>query len=85
VLDVFASEFDGLYRRGAIFVSVHHPMVAGRPSRLAMLERLIRHMRRPARVWWATTDEIARHCETVAPSLETVTAEIPPARWLRPS
>jgi len=84
VLDVFAREFDGLYDRGAIFVSVHHPMVAGRPSRLLMLERLIRHMRRFPRVWWATTDEIARHCETVADRLATVKPEIPAPNWLRP-
>ena len=48
-----------------------------------MLERMIRHMRRFPRVWWATTDEIARHCESVASSLETVKPEIPAPKWLR--
>lgn len=83
-LDVFAREFDATYRRGALFVSVYHPMYTGRPSRLLWLERLIRHMRRLPRVWWATADEIARHCQSVADRLATVRPEVPAARYLRP-
>lgn len=42
---VWASEFDGMYRFGRTFMITLHPQITGRPSRLALLERLIHHMK----------------------------------------
>lgn len=41
----WAAEFDGLYRYGRAFTLTMHPQYIGRPGRLLMLERLIRHIR----------------------------------------
>jgi peptidoglycan/xylan/chitin deacetylase (PgdA/CDA1 family) len=48
VLEIWTDEFDGLYEegRGNVYVLTLHPQIIGRPSRLRMLEQLIRHMRR---------------------------------------
>jgi peptidoglycan/xylan/chitin deacetylase (PgdA/CDA1 family) len=45
VYDNWAAEFDGLYRYGRSFNLTMHPQHIGRPGRLLMLERLIRHIR----------------------------------------
>jgi peptidoglycan-N-acetylglucosamine deacetylase len=39
-----------------------HPEVSGRPHRIALLDRLIRHIRQRPDVWWATGEQVARHC-----------------------
>jgi peptidoglycan/xylan/chitin deacetylase (PgdA/CDA1 family) len=43
--EIWASEFEGLYRYGRSFTLVMHPQVIGRPGRLLMLDRLINHIR----------------------------------------
>ena len=48
VLQTWQGEFDGLYaerERGTSFVLALHPQISGRPYRLAIVERLISHMR----------------------------------------
>ena len=60
--DVFAQEFEGLYQRGGLWVMTMHPFITGRPSRLLLLERLIRFVRAFPRVWWATCGELADYC-----------------------
>ncbi|HEX3724261.1 MAG TPA: polysaccharide deacetylase [Nitrolancea sp.] len=48
VLQAWQDEFDGLYaerERGTSYVLALHPQISGRPYRLAILERLIAHMR----------------------------------------
>ena len=47
VLAQWKAEFDGLYAEGdgRVFVLTMHPQIIGRPSRMAMLEELICHMR----------------------------------------
>lgn len=42
----FSAEFDGLRRFDRMFMLVMHPEISGRASRLAVLERVIRHARR---------------------------------------
>jgi peptidoglycan/xylan/chitin deacetylase (PgdA/CDA1 family) len=51
VLDTWTAAFDEVRARGQPFVLTMHPYLIGRPGRLAMLERLIAHIRRggPAR------------------------------------
>lgn len=66
VFEHWAAEFDGLYAEKKCFVLAMHPQVIGRPSRIPLLERLIRHMRQFPGVWIARCDEVARH---LAPKL----------------
>ena len=42
--DIWASEFEGLYRYGRAYTLTMHPQHVGRPGRLLMLERLIKHI-----------------------------------------
>jgi peptidoglycan/xylan/chitin deacetylase (PgdA/CDA1 family) len=44
VYSAWAAEFEGLYRYGRAFTLTMHPQHIGRPGRLQMLERLIRHI-----------------------------------------
>jgi peptidoglycan/xylan/chitin deacetylase (PgdA/CDA1 family) len=62
VFDVWKEEFDAMVGENSIFVLTCHPFVSGRPSRVALLERLVRHMREVPGVWFATLEEIARYC-----------------------
>ena len=45
IYEIWAAEFDGLYRYGRAFTLTMHPQYIGRPGRLVMLERLINHIR----------------------------------------
>ena len=45
IYEIWAAEFEGLYRYGRAFTLTMHPQHIGRPGRLLMLERLINHMR----------------------------------------
>ncbi len=84
-LEVFTAEFEGLFARGGLFNMTMHPFLAGRPSGLIVLERLIRHLRGFPRVWWAKLSEIAAYCQRsdVAPALPRATTEIPAAKWIK--
>jgi peptidoglycan/xylan/chitin deacetylase (PgdA/CDA1 family) len=61
VLEIFTAEFDGAYREGGLFVLTMHPHVIGHRSRIALLERLIEHIRGHAGVWFATHADVARY------------------------
>ena len=45
VYGTWAAEFEGLYRYGRAFTLTMHPQYIGRPGRLLMLERLIKHIK----------------------------------------
>ncbi|MBI2165241.1 MAG: polysaccharide deacetylase [Chloroflexi bacterium] len=45
VYHTWASGFEGTYRYGGCFALLIHPQIMGRPGRILMLERLLRHMR----------------------------------------
>ena len=45
VYGAWVCEFEGLYRYGRAFTLTMHPQHIGRPGRLMMLDRLIRHIR----------------------------------------
>jgi peptidoglycan/xylan/chitin deacetylase (PgdA/CDA1 family) len=62
VFQIWSEEFDGLYEEGAYFLLTMHPEVIGRPHRMALLDRLMRHIMGYPNVWWATAEEVARHC-----------------------
>lgn len=64
VFTIWRDEFDQAYEEGTMFILTMHPHVIGHRSRVMMLERLIRHMRSRAGVWFATHEEIAHFAKT---------------------
>jgi peptidoglycan/xylan/chitin deacetylase (PgdA/CDA1 family) len=66
VLEIFTAEFDLAYREGGLFVLTMHPHVIGHRSRIALLERLIEHIRGHAGVWCATHADVARYVKAEA-------------------
>jgi peptidoglycan/xylan/chitin deacetylase (PgdA/CDA1 family) len=61
VLEVFQLEFDVAYEEGGLYVLTMHPHIMGHRSRVAILERLIEHMKSKPGVWFATHEDVARH------------------------
>lgn len=70
--------FDWLYREGATtprMMSVGlHCRIAGRPGRIAALDRFLTHVRQHPDVWVCRRDEIARHWRATHPSSQTQAA-----------
>lgn len=60
--EIWSREFEGLYAEGGYFMLTMHPEVIGRPHRIALLRRLIEHIKAHQGVWWATGEQVARHC-----------------------
>jgi peptidoglycan/xylan/chitin deacetylase (PgdA/CDA1 family) len=73
VFEVWSSEFEGYHRYNGCYILTMHPFVSGRPSRVMLLERMIRYINGFEGVWWATLEEIAAYCESSG-QLETWTA-----------
>ena len=63
VLEIFMSEFDEAYRENGLFLLTMHPHFIGHRSRLAMLDRLIRHIKSHDDIWFATHQEVAAYCK----------------------
>ena len=61
VLEVFQSEFDVAYEEGGLYILTMHPHIMGHRSRVALLEKLIQHMKSKPGVWFATHEQVARH------------------------
>jgi peptidoglycan/xylan/chitin deacetylase (PgdA/CDA1 family) len=61
VFELWSEEFRGFHKYGGCYVFTAHPFVIGRPSRMLLLERLIRFIEDYGDVWWATLGEIADH------------------------
>jgi peptidoglycan/xylan/chitin deacetylase (PgdA/CDA1 family) len=61
VEEVWREDFDGMYEEGGdvCFVMTMHPQIIGRPHRMRLLERMIRHIRGHEGVWIAQMGEIA--------------------------
>jgi peptidoglycan/xylan/chitin deacetylase (PgdA/CDA1 family) len=62
VFEVWSSEFEGYHRYNGCYILTMHPFVSGRPSRVMLLERMIRYINGFEGVWWATLEEIADYC-----------------------
>jgi hypothetical protein len=60
VEEIFRAEFDGAYDEGGMFLLTMHPHVIGHRSRIALLDRLIEHIRSRPGIWFATHEEVAR-------------------------
>ena len=67
VLEAWIAEFDMLYAEEGQFCLAMHPQIIGRPSRLFILERLIRHIAEHPKAWFARCDQVA---EVVRPILQ---------------
>ena len=67
VYEIWQAECDGAFDDGGFVSIVMHPQVIGRRSRMAMLERLIRHLRERDGVWFATHLEVAEAWLAQAP------------------
>ena len=62
VFDMWWAGFMQQYRQGGYLNICLHPFVSGRALRVAMLDRLIARMKTLPGVWFATCEEVARHC-----------------------
>ena len=60
-MDVFRAEFDAAWRHGALWLTVWHPFLSGRVSRLEAISDLIEYMHDKGDVWFATLEEITAH------------------------
>jgi peptidoglycan/xylan/chitin deacetylase (PgdA/CDA1 family) len=67
-IEVFQAEFDAMWRHGALWISVWHPFVSGKLSRLDAAIGLIEHMQGTGGVWFATLGQIADHVSKVTAS-----------------
>lgn len=77
VYDVWTAEFDGLYDFGSCYILTTHPWIIGRPARIQMLERLIRHIRsRPGIVFRRMIDLAEEWSSTADP--KTAMPLLPP-------
>jgi peptidoglycan/xylan/chitin deacetylase (PgdA/CDA1 family) len=63
VEEIFRAEFDGALAEGGLFLLTMHPHVIGHRSRMALLERLIAHIKSRGKVWFATHEQVARWCK----------------------
>ena len=59
VLEGWTAEFDMLYAEQRQFMLAMHPEIIGRPSRISMLERLIKHILGHPKVWFTRCDAAA--------------------------
>ena len=61
LLEIWTEEFDATYELGRYFTFTCHPFTIGRMHRLAMLDKLLTHIRSRPRVWIATCQEVAEY------------------------
>ena len=66
VEEIFRAEFEGAYAEGGMFLLTMHPHVIGHRSRIALLDRLIQHIKAHPGVWFATHAEVASWCKANA-------------------
>jgi peptidoglycan/xylan/chitin deacetylase (PgdA/CDA1 family) len=62
VLELWWDAFWRQYQKGGYLNICLHPFVSGRSMRVAMLDRLITRMKVLPGVWFATCEDVARHC-----------------------
>ena len=66
VFSIWKAEFDVAYDERGLFILTMHPHVIGHRARMAMLDRLVAHMKSKPGVWFATHEQIARHVRASA-------------------
>ena len=60
VLQMWSREFAGMHAENGCFMLTCHPFIIGRASRIAMLEELVRFMRKSSGVWFTTGEAVAK-------------------------
>jgi peptidoglycan-N-acetylglucosamine deacetylase len=60
IFNLWSTEFTGMHRENGCFVLTCHPFISGRASRVALIEDLVKFMRRERGVWFATCEEVAQ-------------------------
>lgn len=78
VFETWSAVFAGYHRFNGCFVLTMHPFVIGRPSRIALLERMIDYINGFDGVWWATLGEIADFCIVIGAGERWTPPEMPP-------
>jgi peptidoglycan-N-acetylglucosamine deacetylase len=66
VLEIFQAEFDETIKEKGLFLLTMHPHYIGHRSRLALLDRLISHIKSVPGVWFATHAQVAEYCKAAA-------------------
>jgi peptidoglycan/xylan/chitin deacetylase (PgdA/CDA1 family) len=61
VYDLWMREYEAMRDFGCCFVLTLHPWLSGRPSRVRLLERIVRDIQADGMAWFATGAEIARY------------------------
>lgn len=69
-MEVFRAEFDAAWEYGTHWISIWHPFLSGRPSRLSAIVDLIAHMRERGDVWFARLDQVCDHVQALVRSGE---------------
>jgi peptidoglycan-N-acetylglucosamine deacetylase len=67
VFDMWWAGFLQQYRQGGYLNICLHPFVSGRALRIAMLDRLVARMKTLPGVWFASCEDVARHCLATHP------------------
>lgn len=62
VEEIWWAAFQQQYEAGGYLNICLHPFVSGRSMRIAMLDRLLTRMKKRPGVWFATCEQVARHC-----------------------
>jgi peptidoglycan/xylan/chitin deacetylase (PgdA/CDA1 family) len=63
VFDLWWREFEAMHDFGCCFVLTLHPWLSGRPSRVRLLEEIVRAMQAKGGVWFARGREIAGYVQ----------------------
>lgn len=66
VEEIFRAEFDGAHTEGGLFLLTMHPHIIGHRSRIALLDRLVTHIK-THNVWFATHEQVAKWSWEKAP------------------
>jgi len=61
VYDLWMREYEAMRDFGCCFVLTLHPWLSGRPSRVRLLERIVRDIQADGAAWFTTGAEIARY------------------------
>src|SRR5262245_2643013 len=68
VFELWSAAFRQQYQQRGYLNICLHPFVSGRALRIAMLDRLLASMKAAPGVWFATCEEVARHCLAAHPA-----------------
>jgi peptidoglycan/xylan/chitin deacetylase (PgdA/CDA1 family) len=60
IFNLWTSEFTAMHKENACFVLTCHPWISGRASRVALIEDVVRFIRRQRGVWFATCEDVAK-------------------------